>query len=177
MSDARKSIVSLISFSIYRKLTVLVVARFKENIWFYKIRVLLIVRNRSNITDWSAADRRGHGFTSMARKWWKHHSKRWNSDKSDPNLSDHGARQSGFALTNHNASYLFIALTSSRGVRCEKPRCFEASGFVLTYLILWKFLEYRILVLVRLSLKVNLVSFAFVSSSKRRTSCKWLWWS
>ena len=56
------------------------------------------------------------------------------------------------------------------GVRWEKPRCFDPSGFVLTYLILWKFLEYRILVLVRISLKVNLVSLAFVSSSKRRTS-------
>ena len=67
--------------------------------------------------------------------------------------------------------------TSLRGVRCEKPRCFDASGFVLTYLILRKFLEYRILVLVRLSLKVNLVSFAFVSSSKRRTSCKRPCWS
>ena len=55
MADgSRQSIVSLISFSIYRKLTVLVVLHyFKENIWFKKIRVLLIARNRSNIPGWS----------------------------------------------------------------------------------------------------------------------------
>ena len=53
MADGgRQSIDSLISFFVYRKLTVLVVSHyFKENISFKKIRVLLIARNRSNIPD------------------------------------------------------------------------------------------------------------------------------
>ena len=53
MADGGKqSIVSLISFSIYRNLTLLVVSHyFEENISFKKIRVLLIARNRSNIPD------------------------------------------------------------------------------------------------------------------------------